>query len=219
MRETMFVLPPGTTLRSLIEELLPEMHRTLVPKTESGRYTVAVTLSARNGADAFELAVNGGEVKASRGGSDGGDVALWVDAAIAQAFLDDWAGAGRFRPKFVPKAGPTAPTDPRLLKRVAMASGVFELALTDFPLEGRKTRAAIRIALGAAGKKVLDQDTKVDVTLETTVATYERLLAGEVPPEEALDHPDVAVRGKRFIAMQAALALAPWLTNAEKQGG
>ncbi len=214
----MFVLPPGTTLRSLVEEVVPEMHRTLVPKTEAGRYTVSVTLAQRGAGDAFELAVNGAEVKASRG-AGGGDVALWVDATIAQAFLDDWAGIGRFRPKFVPKAGPTAPTDPRLLKRVAMVSGVFELALTDFEHAGRKTRAAIRIALGAAGKKPLDEDTKVDVTLETTVATYERLLAGDVPPEEALDHPDVAVRGKRFIAMQAALALAPWLTNPEKHGG
>jgi hypothetical protein len=91
------------------------------------------------------------------------------------------------------------------LKRLALVSGKAELALAD--LGGH--RAAVTIATGARAKGPIDAEDP-DVVVETELATLERMLAGSLPPEDALGDDAVTVRGKRLVAMQYALALAPF---------
>jgi putative sterol carrier protein len=85
-----------------------------------------------------------------------------------------------------------------------MASGKIELALVD--LDGE--RVAMTVAFGAAAKKTIDPDDP-DVTIEATVAVFEEILAGKLAPEEAIAEGRVTVKGKKLLAMQMALALAP----------
>jgi putative sterol carrier protein len=49
-----------------------------------------------------------------------------------------------------------------------------------------------------------------DVTVEARFATIERVLCGELAPEDALADGEVTVRGNRLLAMQLALAVAPF---------
>jgi putative sterol carrier protein len=96
-------------------------------------------------------------------------------------------------------------SDPRVLNRVAMASGRIELALVDVDGE----RLAIVLGFGDAAGKPIDPD-DANVVVEAHLATMERVLGGELGPEEALADGNVKVRGNRFLAMQLALAVAPF---------
>jgi putative sterol carrier protein len=86
-----------------------------------------------------------------------------------------------------------------------MANGRIELALADVAGE----RLALVFGFGDAARKEIDAE-RADAVVETRVATLERIARGELGPEEALADGDVRVRGNRFLAMQLALAVAPF---------
>jgi hypothetical protein len=132
---------------------------------------------------------------------------LWMHATerAVEVFLEDALGPKRFLPKFAPAGGVTTMSDPRVLKRVAMASGRIELALLDVDGE----RLAVAFGFGDAARKPIDPD-DANVVVEARLNTMERVLRGELGPEEALADGDVKVRGNRFLAMQLALAVAPF---------
>jgi putative sterol carrier protein len=96
-------------------------------------------------------------------------------------------------------------SDPRIVRRVAMASGRIELAVEDEDGE----RLAVVFGFGDSARKAMDPEDP-DVVVETHLTTLERVLRGELGPEEALADGDVKVRGNRFLAMQLALAVAPF---------
>lgn len=197
-----FEIPPGTSLEALVTEVLPKAHERLVPASAAGdRFRVGLHFFD---GPSYTLVVDGPKLTVSEGAS--GDVDLWLGtpAAIARAFVADLAGPGRFAPKFEPAGDVKLLSDPRVFKRIKLVTGKLELALTDFP-EGR---ASLWICLGAPAKKPAWPE-DADVTIETTTKTYERILAGSLGPEDALADGDVSVRGKRLVAMQLSLALAP----------
>ena len=96
-------------------------------------------------------------------------------------------------------------SDPRVIKRVAMASGRVELATTD----ENGDRMAVVFGFGAAARRDIDPD-EADVVIETQLATIDRVLRGELAPEDALADGGVTLRGNRLLAMQLALAVAPF---------
>jgi putative sterol carrier protein len=96
-------------------------------------------------------------------------------------------------------------SDPRVLKRLSMVNGRVELALADF--EGG--RVSMVAGFGDAAKRGIDVDDP-DVVIEAKMRTFEKLLEGKLAPEEALADGDVVQRGKKMIAMQLALAIAPF---------
>jgi hypothetical protein len=132
---------------------------------------------------------------------------LWIHATerAVERFLEDALGPKRLLPKFAPVGGVTTMSDPRILKRVAMASGRIELALLDVDGE----RLAATLGFGEAARKPIDPDDP-NVVVEAPMLAVERVLRGELGPEEALADGDVKIRGNRFLAMQLALAVAPF---------
>jgi hypothetical protein len=206
-----FEIPTGTTSRTLFETVLPDAHKKLVP--------------ASAGKDELTLAVRiGGNEALSEGGSAhghtftfrGSDVTvdaserpanLWiaVQKKTLDRFLADWMGERRFAPKFTPRGGALLLTDPRIMKRLVMVTGCIELALPDF--EGE--RASFFVGAGGGRKIDIDPESP-DVVIEATVPTFERLLAGALPPDEAISGSHVTIRGKKLVAMQFAFALAPF---------
>jgi putative sterol carrier protein len=134
------------------------------------------------------------------------DARLRFRARDAQAFLDDWTGPQKLVPKVKPPGDLLLLSDPRILKRLKLATGAIELAIRDFEEDGERRRVALSIAVGAPAKKV---DPDPDVVVETSMKTYLRLLGGEIGPEDALADGDVVVKGKRFVAMQLVFAVAP----------
>jgi putative sterol carrier protein len=132
---------------------------------------------------------------------------LWMHTTerAVERFLEDALGARRLVPRFEPAGGVAAISDPRIVKRVAMASGRIELAVTDEDGE----RLALVFGFGDATRKAIDPE-DADVVVETSLVTLERVLRGELGPEDALADGDVKVRGNRFLAMQLALAVAPF---------
>ena len=130
---------------------------------------------------------------------------LFTTARAVELFLEDAAGPRRFVPKF--EAGPAGAilSDPRLVRRAAMAHGRIELALRDIDGE----RLAIVFGFGHAARKRIDPD-DADVVVEAGLETVERMLAGTLAPEAALADGDVLVRGNRMLALQLALAVAPF---------
>ena len=98
-------------------------------------------------------------------------------------------------------------SDPRVIKRVAMANGRIEIAVVDECGE----RLALVFGFGDATRRPIDASSP-DVVLETRMTVVERVLRGELGPEEALADGDVSLRGRRLLAVQLALALAPSLS-------
>jgi hypothetical protein len=195
-------LPAGTTLESLFTEVVPALHARFVTDESKDEYVAVVRIED---GPSYSYAIRGGAIRVDAGEADG--VRLWVvfrrDAV--QRFLDDWMGEKRFVPTFVPPGGIVLFTDPRILKRLVIASGKLEIALSDF--EGG--RVAMTFACGDAAKKGIDTDLP-NVVMECKTRVLEKILAGELAPEEALVDGDVAIKGNRFVAMQVALALAPF---------
>ena len=75
-------------------------------------------------------------------------------------------------------------------------------------LSSERGRAAI--LLGAGGGKKIRVSDEADVTIEASVATFERMLAGTLAPDEAISGSHVELIGKKLVAMQFAFALAPF---------
>ena len=85
-----------------------------------------------------------------------------------------------------------------------MADGRVELALDD---DGE--RIAIVFGFGGATRRAIDPE-DADVVIETRRVTFERILRGELAPDEVLSDGDVKVRGNRLLALQLALAVGPF---------
>jgi putative sterol carrier protein len=194
-----FEIPAGTTLDSLVTDVLPKAHAKLAKG--KGRFRGVIRFE---GGPSYTVDVDGTKLEARKGEETGAQAWLVTRAATAEKFLADWMGPQRFAPK-VAAAQFVLLTDPDVLKRVAMVEGKIELALRDF--EG--ARAGMTFALGSAAKKAIDPEDP-GVVVEASVAVLERMLAGKLSPEEALADGDVTVRGKRLVAMQLAFALAPF---------
>ncbi|WP_394847990.1 SCP2 sterol-binding domain-containing protein [Pendulispora brunnea] len=204
-------LPAGTTVESFFEDILPEAHRQLVPADASaGEYIVSIRMEGPGtGTTRYAYTIRGREISIARGADSPAQSAahLWIagEHAALTFFLEDWSGPRRFAPSFEPAQGVKLITDPRVLKRLAQATGKIELGLIDF--EG----GAGNLVLSAAGaKKHAFKDTDSDAVIETRVEVFEKLLAGKLGPDEAIADSHVTVRGKKLVAMQFAFALAPF---------
>ncbi len=197
-----FEIPEGATVRSLVTEVFPDTHAKLVPASAgSTPFTIVLALE---GEGSFTATVKGPSVVVREEEARERNVWISGNARHADRFLEDWKTERRFVPKFAPAGDVALMSDPRVLSRLIMASGKIELALVD--LDGE--RVAMTVAFGAAAKKTIDPDDP-DVTIEATVAVFEEILAGKLAPEEAIVEGRVAVKGKKLLAMQMALALAP----------
>jgi hypothetical protein len=201
-------VPPGTTPRSFLTSLLPAEHARLVP-ARAGRARVLVRVGDEHltlSADGDHLAVSEVEPDTLTNEADGApDVAVFVDEATFVLFLEDWIGPRRWLPRFEPREVALL-TDARLLRRIGMVTGTIELAIDDF--DG--SRVSVRLAAGARATAARESDAPPDVTVELSMDTFERLLAGTLAPDEALADRHVSVRGKTLVAMQFALALVPF---------
>lgn len=198
-----FEIPKGTTIEALVTEVVPAAHAKLVPSS-AGRepFTCAVEIDS----ESYVATLDGPSMKVRKGEEKNVDARLRFKKRDAQAFLDDWTGPQRFVPKMKPPTDLAFFSDPRILKRLKLATGAIELSLRDFEEDGEKRRITLSVALGAPAKKV---DPEPDVVIETSQVTYLKLLSGNLGPEEALADGDVTVNGKRFVAMQLAFAIAP----------
>jgi hypothetical protein len=200
-----FEIPPGTTPRTLLTELLPRDHARLVP-AEAGRARVLVQVDDAR----YELDLDGPRLSLdeAQGGiraEDRGrfDIVLTVAESTIQRFLDDWSGPKRWLPKFTPQGGVHILTDPRLVRRAAMVTGSIEIAVADF--EGGPV--GMRVAAGARAMRGEDE---ADAVVDLSMDAFERLLAGTLGPDDAIADRHVTVRGKKLVAMQFALALVPF---------
>jgi putative sterol carrier protein len=198
-----FDIPAGTTVESLITEVVPALHAQLVgADAPADLYTVTVRIEGRGD---WTVSIRGREMTVEEGEAERPTLWMHTTERAVEVFLEDALGPRRFLPKFTPAGGVTTMSDPRVLKRVAMASGRIELALLDVDGE----RLAIAFGFGDAARKPIDPD-DANVVVEARLETMERVLRGELGPEEALADGDVKVRGNRFLAMQLALAVAPF---------
>jgi putative sterol carrier protein len=200
-------IPPGTTIDSLVTDVVPALHGRLVAADAPREaFSVAVRI---DGHGDWTVRIHGAEMTVEERDDAEGDLraTLWLYTTVrsVERFLEDATGPKRFLPKFGPVGGVSTMSDPRVVKRVAMASGRIELAVSDDDGE----RMAIVFGFGDAARKPIDPD-DADVVVETRLATLERVFRGELGPEEALADGDVKVRGNRFLAMQLALAVAPF---------
>jgi putative sterol carrier protein len=196
-------IPPDSTVESLLTEVVPALHARLVgPHGSSDLYIVNVRLE---GHGSWTVRIRGGDLAVTEGEAE--RPTLWMHASerAVERFLEDALGPRRLLPRFVPLEGVTTPSDPRLLRRVAMASGRIELAMVDQDGE----RVTLTFGFGAAARKGIDPE-DADVVVEAHIETIERVLHGQLAPEAALADGEVTVRGNRFLAMQLALAVAPF---------
>ena len=198
-----FEIPEGATVRSLVTEVFPATHGKLVPKS-AGNDTYTIVL-ALEGEGSFTATVKGASVTVLED-EEARERNIWISARASHAdrFLLDWTTERRFVPKFAPAGDVALMSDPRVLSRLVIASGKIELALVDLDDE----RVSMTVAFGAAARKTIDTDDP-DGTIEATVAVFEEILAGRLAPEEAIAEGRVTVKGKKLLAMQIALALAP----------
>lgn len=198
-----FEIPPDTTIRLLVESVAPALHARLVPDDAP---TDALAVNVRiEDAGSWTVHICGREMRVVEGEVDRPTLWLCTTARTVELFLEDAAGPRRLSPKFEPNAATALLSDPRLVRRAAMAHGRIELALRDVGGE----RLAIVFGFGSAARKRIDPD-DADVVVEAGLGTLERMLAGTLAPEEALADGDVAVRGNRMLALQLALAVAPF---------
>ncbi len=196
-----FEVAPGTTIEQLLSDVLPKAHAKLVAPTEVGTFEVAVKVTPGT---TYVLSVDQNKLCARESSAK---TAIWIhlEERAVVFFLDDMATTKRFVPKFVPEGGFTMLTDPRVLRRLAMVSGKIEIKLADSPIG----TISLFIASGAKAKEGIFVDDP-DATLEIHMPTVEKILSGEVGPEAALSDGSVGIKGKRLVAMQFALAVAPY---------
>jgi hypothetical protein len=194
-------LPTGTTLRSLIEVLLPGDHRASVP-SDAGDATFGLRLA---GGPAYVLEAKGNALTVTEVARlEGPSLLLSTDEATAQVFLDDWMGTQRLAPKFEPR-GLAAMTDPRMIRRVCQVKGVITLTLEGMPELGGRP-ATLFIAAGPDANLYDDPD----VTVRIGAAAFEKMLSGALTPDAAISGGHVALTGKKLVAMQFALAILPY---------
>ncbi len=195
------VIPPGTTVESLFTKFAVELHKKYVTESAKDEQVAAVRIE---GGPSYTYRVRGRDLFVEEG--EPKSAALWMVMKIetVERFLADWTGPKKYFPRFAPPPGALVMlSDPRVMKRLAMVSGRVELALVDF--EGE--RISIVVGCGDAAKKGIDTY-EPDVVIEAKTKTFDKLLAGQLAPEDALADGDVVQRGKKLVAMQLVLALA-----------
>jgi putative sterol carrier protein len=198
-----FEIPAGTTLDTLFTDVLPKTHAKLVPAAAGTDRFVVVSRVV--GFKSFTLEIRGAALTVREGEEAGATFWQVVARETAQRFLDDWLGEKRIAPAALPKGPLVSLSDPRILKRLSLVSGKVELALTDVT----GGRMAMTAASGSAAKKEIHADDP-DVVIEAPSSALTRLLEGKLSPEDALVDGAVTIRGKKLVAMQFALALAPF---------
>ncbi len=196
-----FEIAPGTTIEQLLNDVLPKAHAKLVSATEVGSFKVAVKVTP---GPTYLLSIDKNRLSVREESAKTG---IWVhlDEKAVVFFLDDMATTKRFLPKFVPEGGFTMLTDPKVLKRVSLVNGKIEIKLVDSPIG----TISLFVAAGAKAKEGLFADDP-DATLEVHMPTVENILSGKVGPEAALSDGSVGIKGRRLVAMQFALAIAPY---------
>jgi putative sterol carrier protein len=196
-------IPAGTSIETLVTELVPALHGKLVPE---GAPRDALDIAIRiEGRGSWTLRIRGRSMAVDAGEDARATLWIWASERSAERFLEDATGPKRLAPRFSPVGGVATMSDPRVLKRVAMASGRVELASVDENGE----RMAIVFGFGTAARRAIDPE-GADVVVETQLATIERVLQGQLAPEDALADGGVTVRGNRLLAMQLAFAVAPF---------
>jgi hypothetical protein len=206
-------LPPDTTIDSLLTDVIPQTHRRLV---EHGGpldvFTIAIRIEGKGG---YTARICGSEMQVQDGEVERPTLWMYTTEPMAQRFLADALGPRRMLPK--PPAGDAASgvrtmSDPRVLKRLAMASGRIELAVVDETGQ----RIAILLGFGDAARRPIAPEAP-DTVAEAPMATLEAILRGDQGPEEALASSVVTVRGSRLLALQLALAVAPFFPVAPRR--
>ena len=198
-----FDIPPGTTARSLVETVFPAIHAQHVPDdAPTDAFTVVVRI---DDVGSWTVHIRGREMRAVAGEAARPTMWLFTTARAVERFLEDATGPQRFLPRFASPGAVSVLSDPRLVKRVAMAHGRIELAVRD--VDGERT--AVVLGFGASARGRVDPD-DADVVVEVGLETVERMLAGELAPEDALVDGGVTIRGNRMLALQLALAAAPF---------
>lgn len=204
-------IPPGTTIESLVTEVMPALHARLAGDGgPDDAFTVAVRIDGRGG---WTVRIRGREMRVDEGEERRPTLWMYTTEDMAERFLQDALGPRRLLPKIAPNVaqagGVLTMSDPRVIKRVAMASGRIELAV----LDEDGGRLAVVFGFGDAARRPIDPEDP-DTIAETPIATLECVLRGERGPEEALSSGEVTVRGSRLLAMQLALAIAPFYATA-----
>jgi hypothetical protein len=201
-----FAIPADTTASRLFREILPRAHAELVPaSTSKDLLIISVQIDGSESESSFDLSyeVRGAQIGIREGAASRPHLAIATSTDAIARIVRDVNGAARLVPKFKPTSDVVLLTDPRLLRRLAMVAGSVEIALDD--LDG--ARVAIRIAAGDAARR---DSENADVVIEAKTSVIERILDGKLRPEDALASPDgMSLSGKKLVAMQFALALAP----------
>jgi len=199
----LFDIPESSTLESLVTELAPKLHGEHVP-SDAGTERTVLGFHYTGGGASYRLVAEGTNLSAERNRAEDAEIWAATPKRVATAFLADWTSTKALLPKFSSPGELKMITDPRMLKRLKMVSGRIELSISDFP----GGPATLTAACGAIAKKGVITD-EPDVRVETTMKTYERMLSGTLPPEEAMADGDVKITGKKLVAMQFAMAIAP----------
>jgi putative sterol carrier protein len=198
-------VPPDTTIALLVTQVIPELHARLVgPEGPSDVFTIAVRIE---GYGSWTVRIRGPEMRVDPGETDRPTLWMYTTQEMADRFLQDAIGPRRLLPRPPPVSvkGVLTMSDPRVIKRVAMASGRIELAA----LEDDGGRIALVFGFGDAARRPIDPSDP-DTVAEAPIAVLERMLRGDCGPEEALSSGEVTVRGSRLLAFQLALAIAPF---------
>ncbi|MGD0677394.1 MAG: SCP2 sterol-binding domain-containing protein [Polyangiaceae bacterium] len=194
-------IPLGTTIDALIGRVMPDLHDRLVPDdAPNDLVTVVVRV---HGAGSWTIRIRGREMLVNVGETSRPTLWLVTTARVVDRLLADATGERRVVPERISSSA-VAMTDPRLIKRAALAEGRIELAVPDF--EGE--RLAIVLGFGKAAIAPIDAESP-DAIVEAPIETLRRALDGSLSPEEALSGGTLQIRGNRFLPMQLALAVAP----------
>jgi hypothetical protein len=204
-------VPPGTTIESLVTDLIPDLHeRMVVDGGPTDVFTIAIRIDGRG---SWTARIRGREMDVDEGEIERPTLWMYTTESMAERFLADALGPKRLLPKprdAAPASGVLTMTDPRVLQRIALASGRIELAVLDE--EGE--RIAVVLGFGDAARRPIAPEAP-DTVAEAPLATLEAILRGALGPEEALSGSDVTIRGSRLLALQLALALAPFYPAAK----
>jgi len=206
------LIPPDTTIESLVTAVIPAFHARLVP--DGGpreRFTVAVRIE---GCGSWTVGIVGREMRVDEGEQERPTLWMYMTKSSAERLLADALGPRRLlrEPRAEqPAQGAPWMSDPRVLKRLALANGRIELAAID----EQGDRLAVVLGLGDATRRPMVGD-EPDTIAEAAMTTLESMICGEQGPEEALASGAVNVRGSRLLALQLALAVAPFYRPAAK---
>ncbi|MDP9037503.1 MAG: hypothetical protein M3O50_22125 [Myxococcota bacterium] len=197
------IIPVGTTVQTLVTEVVPEVHARLV---EEGGPDEELAIAVRiDGSGSWTLRIRRNVMTVDEGEDQRVSMWLYATTRDVERFLEDALGPGRLGSKTLQRGGVSTVTDPRVIKRLALASGRIELAVHDESDE----RIAMVLGFGGAARRPIDP-VAPDAVVEAQIATVERVLRGQIAPDEALGSGAVTVRGSRLLPMQLALAMAPF---------